>query len=71
MRKIIGILFVIADLMMIPMLIVYYILLTIDLLYGCATSKGNFNNEFADFNKIVFDKIEERIQTHKDRILGD
>lgn len=71
MRKIIGTLFVIADLMILPMLLVYYILLTVDLLYGCATSKGNFNKEFADFNKVVIDNINERIQTHKDRILGD
>lgn len=69
MRKIIGILFVIADLMMIPISLVYYILLTMDLLYECAIGEGGFNKEYADFNKIVIKIIKVRIKTHRDRIL--
>lgn len=71
MYKIIGILLLIADIVMIPMLLIYYVLYTIDLLYGCANDKGNFKNEFADFNKIVIDNVIYRINEHKERILGD
>lgn len=70
MRRIIGILLLIVDLSILPALIAYYILLITDLLYGCATSNGNFINELKDFNKIVISNIEDRIDTHKERILG-
>lgn len=70
MRRFIGILLLIADLSIIPILIGYYVLYTLDLLYGCAVTKGHFKTEFADYNRIVLDNIEERIQSHKDRIFG-
>ena len=70
MRRIIGILLLIVDLSILPALAAYYILLVTDLLYGCATSKGDFKNEFADFNEIVISNIIDRIETHKERILG-
>lgn len=70
MRKIIGVLLLITDLSILPALIVYYILLSTDLLYGCAMSKGNFKMEFEDFNKQVKDNIVDRIEAHKERIMG-
>ena len=71
MRKIIGILLLIADLAVVPIALVYYVLYVLDLLCGCAETKGHFGTEFADYNRIVFDNIEERIQSHRERILGD
>jgi len=69
MRRIIGILLLIMDLTILPALLAYYILLSMDLMYGCAMDKGNFKMEFKDFNKQVKDNIIDRIETHKERIL--
>lgn len=70
MRKILGLLMLFVDLSILPALLVYYIIATLDLVYGCAITTGNFKKEFNDYNEIIKNKIRTRFDTYKEFILG-
>lgn len=70
MRRILGIMLLLIDIAMLPMLIARYIVLSVDLLFACAMTKGQFKKEFADYNDIVRIKLRARLYQHKGLILG-
>ena len=70
MQRFIGVLLLILDITLIPVMIIYYVLLTISLIDGCIHSKGNFKEEFKDFNQVFINSIKDGMNIHKERILG-
>ena len=70
MRKVLGLILLLIDVSILPALLAYYVIFSIDLLYGCAMTKGKFQKEFNDFNEIVEKKIKTRLDTYKELILG-
>ena len=68
MNKILSLSFIITDLMKAPIIFIQFIIMTIDLLWGCANTKGNFKKEFADYTEISINKLKERLNMYGELI---
>lgn len=71
MKKIIGLVKLIMNVVLLPLYLIRYIILSIILLYGCIRFKGDIKTEFKDFNEITMNKIKTRLKIHRKNIIGD